>query len=59
MFVVKHIRGMDYLASRPGREYSTDSVIEFAMKFASREEAEEAERITPGMWTIEEMEQAA
>lgn len=53
MFVLKHIHGMDYLASRPGRQFSTDTSIDFALKFATRAEAEAAERITPSMWTIE------
>jgi hypothetical protein len=52
MFVLQHIHGMDYLASRPGREFSTDSEIEFAMKFDTREAAEEAERTTPGLWSV-------
>lgn len=55
MFVLRHINCMDYLASRPGREYSTDSDIDFAMKFVTREEAEAAESITPSLWTIEEV----
>lgn len=53
MFVIRHIHGMDYLANRPGREFATDASIDFALKFETREEAEEAERVTPGMWTIE------
>jgi hypothetical protein len=55
MYVVKHIHGMDYLASRPGREFSTDSNVEYALKFGTREEAEAAESITPSLWTIEEI----
>lgn len=55
MYVVKHIHGMDYLASRPGREFSTNSNIDYALKFETREEAETAESITPSLWTIEEI----
>jgi hypothetical protein len=55
MYVLKHVRGMDYLAKCAGREFATDSDISLALKFDTRGDAEEAERITPGMWTVEEI----
>jgi hypothetical protein len=55
VFVLRHVSGMDYLASRPGCEFSTDSSIGYALRFSTLEQAQEAERITPSMWTIEEV----
>jgi hypothetical protein len=54
VYVLEHIHGMDYLASRPGRDFSTDSSIDHALRFDNRNDAVAAEQITPGIWTIKE-----